>query len=161
MLGEHIDAAKGAFAKVLEYSYLKQTKKVKNSRNSYYNKKIHLKKHQHSSVQYFSFYCKICDFTHYKKIHLKRHKEARHLRFQKEWSHSCDKRKFKSPNKDILKKHKLNQRTFLCDFNIRYECKKWTTKSKHYLRSHVEEEKYDAFDDLLEKPELGHDDTYC
>ena len=69
----------GPVAKVLGYSYLKQTKKVKNSWNSYYNKKIHLKKHQHSSVQHFCFYCKICDFTHYKKIHLKRHKEAQQI----------------------------------------------------------------------------------
>ena len=96
-----------------------------------------------------------------------------------ESGNSCNKRKFKQQNKDIfnkhklnqrtflyycencdsnhykrihLKKHKLNQRTFLCDFNISYECEKWTTKSKHYLRSHMEDEKNDAFDDLLNTP---------
>ena len=105
---EHkLDTAKGAFAKVLGYSYLKQTKKVKNSRNSYYNKKIHLKKHQHSSVQYFCFYCKICDFTHYKKIHLKTHKQTAHKRTAVNitWI-ECD---FKTKNPYYLRNHQRDK----------------------------------------------------
>ena len=104
--------------------------------------------------------CKICKSNFQTEYGVNTHQFC-------ESGNSCNKRKFKQQNKDIFNKHKLNQRTFLyycencdsnyykrirtflCDFNIRYECKKWTTN----LRSHVEDEKNDAFDDLLNTPE--------
>ena len=79
--------------------------------------------------------CPHCDYQASYKRQLKIHESVTH-NIKRTFLYFC---------KNCDSNHYKKIRTFLCDF----KCKKWTTN----LRSHVEDEKNDAFDDLLNTPE--------